>query len=70
MDVHTIRFEVMGVRRMSSAIAKREVVRFCHKRGIRVNSDHAADAALVWLWHRQRVVGIAPCAGPLWRDAG
>ena len=69
-DVHTIRSEVMGVGRYSRDTVKREVVLFCKRRGIRVGSHHAGDAALVWLWYRQRMLGIAPCAGPLWREAG
>jgi len=66
IDVLTARSEVMGVRRMSKDIVKREVMLFCRRRGVRAVSHHAADAAVIWLWHRQRMLGIAPCAGPLW----
>jgi hypothetical protein len=66
IDVGTARSEVMGIRRMSRDLIKREVMRFVRARGISAVTSHAADAAIVWLWHRQRVRGIAPCAGPLW----
>jgi hypothetical protein len=68
IDCLTVRAEVMGQRRISKDIAKREAVLFCKRRGIGVNSHHAADAALVWLWLRERLAGVAPCAGPLWRE--
>lgn len=66
VDVHTARAEVMGTRRLGKDVAKQEVYRFCKRRGIAVNSHHAADAAVVWLWHTQRVAGVMPVAGPLW----
>jgi Holliday junction resolvasome RuvABC endonuclease subunit len=69
IDALTVRAEVMGQRRFSKDIVKREVVAYCRKRGIRVSSHHQADAVLVWIWHRQRIAGLAPCAGPLWRVA-
>lgn len=65
-DVHTIRREVMGIRRLSKDKVKEEVVRWCKRHGIQVGTHHAADAALVWVWNKQRMCGIAPCAGPLW----
>lgn len=67
-DVHTIRREVMGVRRLSKDAAKKAVVQWCKRHGIQVGSHHAADAALVWVWHRQRMLRIPPCAGPLWEE--
>ena len=71
VDVHTARREVMGITRMSRKTIKREVVRFCWRRGVKVQSDHAADAAVLWWWNRPRTLGIAPAAGPLfqWEDA-
>jgi hypothetical protein len=69
VDVHTARAEVMGQRRLGKDVVKREVTRFCLGRGIKVNSHHAGDAAVVWIWHQQRLRGIPPCAGPLWRGA-
>lgn len=66
IDALSVRREVMGAGRLSRDVVKREVVLFCRRSGIKTTSHHAADAALLWLCHWQRVNGITPSAGPLW----
>jgi len=55
IDVLSARREVMGSGSMSSDVAKKLVVRFCHEKGIKVANHHAGDAAILWLWHRGRL---------------
>jgi hypothetical protein len=58
-DAQTVRVGVMGPRpRLSTNGTKLEVIKYCRGRGIRVNGDHEADAALLWLWHRQAAGGL------------
>jgi hypothetical protein len=68
IDALTVRSDIMGQRRFSKDTVKREVVAYCRRRGIKVTSHHAADAVLCWLWHRARLQGEAPVAGPLFRE--
>lgn len=69
VDARTVRVEVAGLKwGLSRDLAKREVMRFCHQRGLKVPDDNAADACLIWFWHRQRVLRLPPCPGPLWRE--
>jgi hypothetical protein len=71
IDVLTVRREVMALPRLSRDAVKLAVFKFCRKRGIKVESHHAADAALVWMWRAMRLRGDAPVAGPLFmEDAG
>jgi hypothetical protein len=66
VDTGTVRFETMGKRWFSKGTAKREVMQFVRGRGVRAMSFDAADAALVFIWHSQRVRGSA---GALWEAA-
>jgi len=68
IDCWTVRSEVMGLRRCSRDIAKKEAVRFCLRRGIKVPGDDAADAVLIWLWHRGRMQRGRPYDGPLFEN--
>lgn len=70
IDCRTVRHEVAGLPwSMSRDTAKREVVRFCHRRGLKVPDDNVADACMIWFWHRLRVLKLSPCPGPLWSAA-
>jgi Holliday junction resolvasome RuvABC endonuclease subunit len=68
-DVDTIRLEVFGICRFSGRDPKAEVVRMLRARRILVTNHNAADAVAIWLWHKQRMRGISPVAGALWRSA-
>lgn len=69
IDPQTVRAEVMGQRRYSKDIVKREVVRYCRERGWKVTDHNQADALVTWEWHRMRIMGVPPVAGPLWRQS-
>lgn len=70
VDVHTVRREVMGVSRLSSDVAKREVLQHCRRiRGWKVTNHNAADALLLWKWMADRMRGDPPVAGPLYLPA-
>jgi len=70
VDVHTVRQEVLGAGRlMKREEAKKLVVAWCHKRGMKVPSHNAGDAVVLWYWRMMRMTGAQPVAGPLWRDA-
>jgi hypothetical protein len=56
INAQAVRDELLGCR-YSKDVVKREVLRYCHRRGIKVATHHAADAALVWLWHYGRLNG-------------
>lgn len=68
IDCWTARREVFGValRSMNPKYLKKEILRLVRGKGIEVKDHHAADAAALWLWNRQRVTHGA---GPLWDDA-
>jgi Holliday junction resolvasome RuvABC endonuclease subunit len=66
IDAMTVRREVIGRATFPKDRVKVEVVRACHKRGWKVPDHNAGDACLTWEWHRMRMAGVAPVAGPLW----
>ena len=68
IDVWTARREVFGValRSMNPKYLKREILKLVRDRNIPAKDHHAADAAALWLWNRQRVTHRA---GPLWEAA-
>jgi len=68
IDCWTVRSEVAGMRRCTSDQAKKQAVLFCLKRGLKVPNHDAADAVLLWLWHRQRTLRQQPYAGPLFDE--
>jgi hypothetical protein len=67
IDAYTARLEVLGTGRFPRGEAKREVVAHCRARGIGVSDHNEADAVVLWIWHKQRMTGGLPIAGPLWR---
>lgn len=68
IDAYTVRTEVLGQGRFAKDKVKREVVRWCMQHGMRVPDHNAGDAVLVWEWHRRRIMGVGPVAGPLFRE--
>ena len=68
IDVSTVRLHILGRRYFPKDQVKREVLRFCLRRGWRVPDHNAGDACLVWLWHVRQVRGEQPAAGPLWAE--
>jgi Holliday junction resolvasome RuvABC endonuclease subunit len=64
----TVRMEVMGKAHFPDKTVKTEVVRFCRDLGMDITSHDAADAVLIWLWHRRRLRGFRGRATPLFRD--
>jgi hypothetical protein len=69
IDAYTARSEVTGqTRNLRSAEWKALVIEFCRKRSWVVPDDHAADAIILWLWHKMRMTHQPPVYGPLWRD--
>jgi len=68
IDCHTVRKEIMGMTRLRSKDKPREVVMFCRKiLKLNVIDHNAADAVLIWMWHRAR---LRHAPGSLWvRDA-
>jgi hypothetical protein len=69
IDARTVRSEVMGLpRNTPREAAKREAIRWCRRQGWRVIDDNEADACLIWVWNANRLRGVPPCAGPLWRE--
>jgi hypothetical protein len=69
VDALTVRGAVLGQARFSKGIAKREVVQWCRRRGWKVPTHDAADAALLWEYYRRQIAGVPKAAGPLWREA-
>jgi hypothetical protein len=67
IDAWTVRREVFGValRSMNPKYLKLEILKLIRRRGIAAGDHHQADAAAVWLWHKQRVTHGA---GPLWEE--
>lgn len=69
IDVQTVRMEVMGRAGWpKKGQAKIEVVRFCRELGLDLTDHNAADACMLFLWHRRRLTGLGPVAGPLFRE--
>lgn len=66
IDVGTVRFETTGRRFYSKGTVKREIMAFVRARGVKATTSHAADAALIFMWHSQRVNGQP---GLLWSEA-
>jgi hypothetical protein len=71
IDAMTVRREVIGTSRFrntdgSKDDPKKHIVAACHKRGWKVPDHNAGDACLTWEWHRMRLTGVPPVAGPLW----
>jgi Holliday junction resolvasome RuvABC endonuclease subunit len=69
IDVGTVRQDILGRRYFAKDQVKREVLRYCLRRGWRVPDHNAGDACLVWLWYARQRQGIRPAAGPLWAEA-
>ena len=69
IDVATVRRDILGRAWFSKGSAKREAMAFCRRRGWRVQTDHEADACLVWLWYCRQAQGVRPAAGPLFAEA-
>jgi len=69
IDPATVRRDILGRGWFAKGAIKIEVVRFCRRRGSRVNDHHAADACLVWLWYCRQISGVRPAAGPLFAEA-
>ena len=67
-DVATVRRDVLGRSYFAKDTVKREVVRFCLKRGWKVTDHNAGDACLLWLWYVRDLLGIRPAAGPLFAE--
>jgi len=69
VDARTVRAEVLGLSfGTDRETAKRAAILYCWKHKLKVPDDNAADACLIWLWHRMRVLRIPPVAGPLFRE--
>jgi len=69
IDTRTVRREVLGQAFFPPKQVKKIIVSACYRRGWRVPDHNAGDACMVWEWHRMRMMGIPPLAGPLWREA-
>jgi hypothetical protein len=66
IEVWSIRREVFGEAiRVNPKHLKKEIVRLIRAKGIPVRDDHQADAAAIWLCHKQR---STHGAGPLWEE--
>lgn len=50
-----IRGELLGQSRFDKGTVKGIVTDYCRKRGIRAPDHNAADACMIWLWHRGQV---------------
>jgi len=61
-----VRRELLGQSHFAKDTVKREVVRFCHKRGWKVPDHNAGDACMVWAWHRGQMRSNGK--GPLFAD--
>lgn len=57
-DEQTVRTEMLGRARYQKGGAKDAVLAYCRRMRVRVAGHHAGDAAVLWLWHRSRVVGL------------
>jgi hypothetical protein len=60
-----VRLEMLGQSRFAKDTVKREVVRYCRRRGWRVPDHNAGDACLVWAWHQGQMLASPRGAGPL-----
>jgi Holliday junction resolvasome RuvABC endonuclease subunit len=61
-----VRYEILGQSRFpKKGQIKIEVVRWCHRHGMKVPDHNSGDAVLTWEWHRRRVTGRPPAFGPL-----
>lgn len=69
IDALTARAEVLGRGRFSKDTVKREVVRYCRGRGLKVPDHNAGDAVVIWTWFTDRVRGRPVVAGPLFLSA-
>lgn len=69
IDALTARAEVLGRGRFSKDTVKREVVRYCLRRGLRVPDHNAADAVVIWTWFTDRMAGRPAVSGPLFLTA-
>lgn len=67
VDAFTVRAEVLGKGRFAKDQVKREVVRYCRGRGLKVPDHNAGDAVLVWIWFTDRARGRPVVAGPLFQ---
>ena len=70
VDIRIARQEVLGAPwHLKREAAKRQSVQWCRERGMMVPDDNAADAVVIWEWHRMRLTNTPPIAGPLFREA-
>lgn len=67
IDSLTVRMMFLG-HRVSHDVAKKEILRYCHKRGLKVSDHHQSDAALVWLWYQAQMRRAPRIAGPLFQE--
>jgi hypothetical protein len=58
VDEGTVRHEMLGRSRYQKGGVKPVVLSYCRRMNVRVAGHHAGDAAVLWLWHRSRVVGM------------
>lgn len=54
----TVRWELLGREKYRKDI-KAVVLDYCRRQHIQVSGHHAADAAVLWLWHRSHTVGMS-----------
>lgn len=60
VDEGTVRHEMLGRSRYQKGGVKQAVLAYCRQMHVGVVGHHAGDAAVLWLWHRSRVVGMTP----------
>jgi Holliday junction resolvasome RuvABC endonuclease subunit len=65
-DARSVRQDILGQGQFPKDQVKREVFKWCRNHGWRVPDHNAADAALLWEWHRRQMIHAA---GPLWSAA-
>lgn len=64
IDSTTVRMGTLG-RLYSKDLIKREVVKFCRDLKWNPPDHNAADACLLWLWHRAQINGTLRVPGPM-----
>lgn len=68
IDAMSVRLGMLGQSRFAKDTVKREVVRFCLRRGLKVPDHNAADSVLLWLWYQAQSQGRLRIAGPLFQE--
>lgn len=62
IDAQTVRREIIGLGRVSTGVAKREVFKWARRKGWRPTDHNCADALVMWAWQKIRLASGSAAA--------